>query len=293
MSQKNNRAEINQWMRMWNRYKHYIVGAAAVLILSIIFLTAMALKGKNSGQEPSQMAQESSGKLVNPQDVTNATGNTQETPSTQAPEPSSETPTKPVNAPGGTVLTVTGKAQIEQFTDESFFVNSVFLGDGIASGVSAYGFLTEGQYIGNGNLITTKASDYVDAIAKANPEKIFTLMGVNDINYNNRSMGAIADSYSEVIKELKSKLPAAKIYIISVLPVGRSTAAVNVTMDKVNTLNEQLAQVAQTQGVYFIDLSKALVDDSGYLPSAISNNGLNIGRAYYAYILNAISQVAR
>ena len=75
--------------------------------------------------------------------------------------------------------------------------------------------------------------------------------------------------------------------------MGKTTAASNVNNNRVKELNDNLILVAKNQGVKFISLTKAFSDAEGNLPAEVSKNGLNIGAAYYPYLLNAIAQVAK
>ncbi|MGN0480305.1 MAG: GDSL-type esterase/lipase family protein [Lachnospiraceae bacterium] len=295
MSDNNSRIKINRWVRMWNRHKTSILMLGLVLLIGLVVLLTLQLinKPSNSGNKPTEVIQNGSGnastqesstsKLVNPDDVTNAS--TQ--PTTQAQE-STQAPTT-----SGNVLKVTTKAGKEAYSSSDFYANAVFVGDGIASGVSAYKFLTDAQYIGNVNMSTLTASSYVDTVVSASPSKIFINMGINDLNSNTRTASQIATTYSTFVASLKSKLPAARIYVVSVLPVGATTVAKNVTNARIKELNDNLIAMCNNLGVKYIDINGAFADDQGNLNSQISANGLNIASAYYPYFLNTIAKVAQ
>lgn len=287
------RIEISHWRRFWNRNKKVLLFLLALVVLAAVFFILKGIKsGDNKNAQPATAIQSSTSKIVNPQEVISAPTQAASQSATQA---QSETQAQTTETPAnGNVIVVTDKAESQKFTSDAFFINTMLLGDTIASGFSAYGFIAQEMYVGGDDpaLTTISAANYVSNIVKSNPDKILLLMGVNDINFNNRSIADIAKSYSEIVNSLKTKLPQAKIYIISVLPVGQSNSTANVTNDKVKSLNAELAKLAQGQ-VKMIDFSTALADSTGYLNPEVSTNGLNIKVDYYPFILNSIAKFAK
>lgn len=294
MSDNNSKIKINRWVRIWNRHKTSILMFGFVILIGFVVLLTLQLvkKPEDNNFKPTDVMHNSSNaatqesstsKLVNPDDVINS--------STQATTQVQESTQAPTTA--GNVITVTTKVTKEAYNSSAFYSNAVFVGDGIASGVSVYKFLTDAQYIGNVNMNTLTASSYVDKIVSAAPSKIFINMGINDLNSGARTASQIATSYSTFVASLKSKLPAARIYVVSVLPVGANTIAKNVTNARIKELNDNLIAMCNNLGVKYININPAFADGQGNLSSEVSANGLNIASAYYPYFLNTIAKVAQ
>src|SRR5690348_4269946 len=60
----------------------------------------------------------------------------------------------------------------------------------------------------------------IDSIADAKPRKIFLDVGINDI-LRNQSVDTLFINYKRIVETIKSKSPDTKIYIQSLLPVGK------------------------------------------------------------------------
>lgn len=306
MADKSSRIKINRWVRMWNRYKGSIITLGLVVIVGIVVLIALQItqKGNNNGESENYAhgQEESTGKLINPGGIVNASSD--ENPSTNqsteastqgssqgSSQPSSQPSTQP--APNGNVLTVTSKAAKETYTSAAFYSGAIVAGDGIASGFTFYNHLAQSQYVGDSNMSVARASTLTSKIVAAKPTKIILMMGINDLNYNNKTASQIATAYSEFIASLKTQLPSVPIYIVSVLPVGKTTVAGNVTNARIKEFNDNLALVAKNLNVKFVNIYNAFTDSNGYLSAEVSGNGLNISAAYYPYLLNAIAGVAQ
>lgn len=297
----NNKTKINRGVRFWNRHKGSVLTGVLVLLVALIALLVVQLIEKpgdnnkpseDTTTRPTQVLQNdstqaatqepSTNKLVNPDDVINA--------STK--EPTTAAPTQAPTT-SGNVINVTNKYVKESYTSAAFYADAVFVGDGIASGVTAYRLLADSKYIGDSSMSTLNATTYVDKIVAAKPAKVFISLGLNDINFNTRTGAQIASAYSSFVAQIKAKLPSAKIYVISVLPVNEALWKSNVTNAKVKDLNANLATMCNNLGVKYVDINGSFADSNGNLTSEVTTSGYTISSAAYAFFLNTISKVAQ
>jgi lysophospholipase L1-like esterase len=112
----------------------------------------------------------------------------------------------------------------------------------------------------------------LDCIIAEKPEKIFLMIGINDIRQSIPAEDTLAN-YREIVSRLKQELPECTIYIQSILPVSHTTGIDNAD---VRALNEQLKALASEEGLTYIDLYTSLVssdDDFLYTADGVHPTG--------------------
>jgi len=280
---------INKKMRLWNKYKNYMMGVAGIFI--VILLVVLVSKGcGNSGSGES-------GNVTVANEIIESTkdsGNQATQSATDQTKSVTQVATK-VDT-GNKVYTTTKVLAKEDFTAASFYDNSVFLGDFIVSGIEYYGFLGKNKIVADTNLTTDKALSNIDQVVSYAPQKVFIMLGINDLNYGVRSVDTIAANYATLIAQIKAKLPSAKIYILSVLPITQSyETKANVYIRKANLdqLNGKLKEIVTTSGVDYLELGTPFSSSTGYLNESATSNGLNISSDYYGFLLNTIADMLK
>ena len=101
--------------------------------------------------------------------------------------------------------------------------NFVFLGDSITDFYPLEEFYDNLPVVNSGvsGYKTTDILSRIDSMVTIyNPTKVFLLIGTNDVP--SRSEDEIVKNIQEIVKEIQSKRPKAKIYLESILPVNRS-----------------------------------------------------------------------
>lgn len=287
-TERNNDIRINKKMRTWNKYKNYVFAVAGVIV-AILFITIVVKScGKKDNDDGTIITQVPTQSTQNTQPET--TIPTQQ--DTQSAEPTTVAPTQSTTAKAYTTSkTVTS----EEFTSQDFYTGSVFLGDAIVSGMEYYGNLSEDQVVADGNITTDKALKSVDEVVAKNPSKVFIMIGINELNYP-RTADAISSSYKTLVDELKSKLPTAQIYAVSVLPITKSyesKTSVKIEKSNLDALNENLKELVTTDNINYVDIASAFKDGSGYLNETVTSNGLNLNSGYYGFLLNAIAEMIK
>lgn len=287
--------KLNRKMRMWHKYRNYCIGAAGVLVVLVLCIGIINVMGKSSSKDKEDPA-------VPPTTAPQQVAQSQEPTTEAATQEPTEAPTQETTAEAPTtpavsgVLTVDGSAEIQDFTSEDFYSDSVFLGDAIVSGISYYGFLDDSQVVADGNLTTDKALDKVSNVTSENPSKVFIMVGLNDVNYGTRGADVIAENLITLANEVKSSAPSAKIYILSLLPVtsGFEAKTTNqISQSAINDVNDSVSVLAASAGFTYIDVASAFKDGAGYLDEDCTSNGSNIVHDYYPFLLNSIAGVAK
>lgn len=276
-------------LRAWNKYKKlvYLIAAVLVVIVLVIVGIAKAVGGKSDGKDDKKNTENTVETQSSSEEPTSTTAPTETTTELTTQETTTEEPTTP--APQDIVR----QPADEDFSQESFYEDAIFVGDAFVEGIDTYQYLESKQLIYDRNWTTGKASaNALSKIESSNAQKVILEIGINDLN-TGKSGEKVFDSYKEFVEEIKTKLPNATIYVVSVFPVTSGFEAketVSVDNDEVAKLNELLKGL---EGVTFLDVNKSISDDSGNLMDDISSSGLNIKNTYYGFVLNLIAELAQ
>ena len=272
---------LNRKKRMWNRYRNYIAGLA-VLVVAVI-IVAIVLKScsnKNSDRQDdtkvttSPVQQESTAPVIQ-----------------ESKEPA-ENVTGQTTAAAGRTLSVSGTPETVDYTSSSAYSKAVFIGDFVVSGISQFGFLPDAQVIASNSMTSDKLIGYLDSIVSQSPDSVYIMVGINDLNYGSRSVDDIYKYEKEFIEAVKSAVPAADIYVLSVLPVSqRFESSSKVKQANIDSLNSKFSENAASLGITYIDVASVYKDGSGYFGSSYTDSGYNLKSGYYAFLLNGIAGV--
>ena len=113
----------------------------------------------------------------------------------------------------------------------------------------------------------------IDRIAKFKPQKIFLMIGVNDLSERIK-IDSIAQNYENIIKRIKSLSSKTKIYIQSILPVNDDFK--DVKNEDIIELNSKIKNAAKEYKATYVDVFSHLQDSSGKLNREYSNDGLHL-----------------
>ena len=194
-------------------------------------------------------------------------------------------------------------AELSQEYNKNVFVNDLFIGDSITTGLSSYGILLPKNVaaavgytpykaynteipLGDGS--TGTAFDYAVSMQ---PKRIFIMLGSNGIT----SASAMEDSYRTLVEKLLDKCPDSEIYCLSVTPVtndSSSAASSGITNTMITDFNKYIKALAKEKGLTYIDLYSLLSDDDGYfLHEYAENDGLHFKGVTYKVMLAYIESL--
>lgn len=162
---------------------------------------------------------------------------------------------------------------------------TVFLGDSITEGWLVFPqFAQKGlRNRGIGGDTTFGVLMRLNELVLEKPDKIFILLGVNDLIRN--ELHGLVQRYEYIVSTLEQALPKTEIYIQSLLPVNWEDfprVSEYVDNDKIHDVNERLKKLADRTDVEFIDLAPHFEDSNGNLKKALSIDGLHINQKGYA-----------
>ena len=156
-----------------------------------------------------------------------------------------------------------------------------FLGDSITDGCE-WRELTGLEQVTNRGISSDTAWGVMKRIEEVTEGKlaiVFLMIGTNDLD-REKSVTEVRDKIGEILEFIKKKSPQTKVYLQSVLPVWDDTwgSRNNGTIDQLNT---ELAALADTSGVNWVDLVPHFKDDSGSLRKDLTAEGLHLNGMGY------------
>lgn len=277
--------KINKKMRLWNKYRMLCIIAGIVIV--VIIAGTVAVKNitgnKNNNDVADNITTTASQAQNNEPQTTTAAQQT-----TAAQE---QTTTQ---AAAGSTLKLAGSASAEQFTKKDFYNGTVFLGDSVISGIADYGYLD--NVYGNVNATSAKLEDYVSAAMANNPSKVFIMVGHNDANYGTIKEEALSDHIVSIVEAIHKSNSSAKVYVLSITPITsayENKQSINVKQSYIDTANKLIEDKAATGRYTYIDVASAYKDDSGYMKTECTGNGINLTNSYYPFLLNGIADLAK
>lgn len=159
----------------------------------------------------------------------------------------------------------------------------VFIGDSITARGEWQEFFPDKVVLNRGidSDVTEGVLNRLPVIIRTQPEKIFIMIGINDLRQG-ISSSATLDYYEQILETLTTALPDCEIYVQSILPVHSSTGIAN---KDVQALNTSIQALAAKHGITYIDLYSLLADENNDLPVAYSIDGVHMtGDAYQIWI---------
>lgn len=125
-------------------------------------------------------------------------------------------------------------------------------------------------------------------------KKIFLLIGINDFLLNPfKSPAEVAQDTGKIIAALQQKYPDTPIVVQSVLPVTLTLGliAFPIPQNRVSELNRKIldlntqlqAMTSQKNGLQYLDLHSAFVDNNGELRREFTDDGLHLTEAGYQH----------
>jgi lysophospholipase L1-like esterase len=119
------------------------------------------------------------------------------------------------------------------------------------------------------------------------PEKIFVMIGINDL-IRGMDDDTLLEQQRRIIKDILWIHPDVEVVVQSILPHGDQNTTwegkaklERVSNDRIRSLNERLAAIAEYEGATFLDLFDLFETESGQLRPELSTDGLHLNEQGY------------
>ncbi len=224
--------------------------------------------------------------------------------SSNSPSPSAPVSTGPDNSgpadtvnpspgqPGDGAVTAPSTPPPSQSSEKStnykeLFQRDLFIGDSITEGLSFYEYLDEKNVVSSMGITLYKAPTELQSIKLAQPENIFLLFGVNDID-NIMTDEKFINEYTVLIQAIQTKYPHAQIYIESILPVSSEVPKKRpyLTNTRIDELNKALIKLAGDKKVNYLNIASVLKKTDSNL---YESDGIHFKAPFYPLWLDYVA----
>ena len=122
------------------------------------------------------------------------------------------------------------------------------------------------------------------------PTKVVLMIGINDIN-GGVSTDTILKNYNDILSGIKTKLPFAKVYTMSILPINNDVPSyidVKKSTERILSINEEIKEMASNYSYQYMDLFSLVKDDSNHLKKEYSLDGIHLSEQGFVTWTNLI-----
>ena len=166
---------------------------------------------------------------------------------------------------------------------------TVFLGDSITDNCEWHE-LFENANIKNRGIqgdVLQGVLSRIEGITKSKPDKIFLMIGINDLKAK-RSTTEILKDYATLVRLIKEQSPNTRLYIESILPRNGKLKAQN---SDIRFINKELIALSLKNNVVYIDLYNSFADNNGDLKVSYTYDGLHPNGEGYRVWKNKIQNL--
>lgn len=127
-------------------------------------------------------------------------------------------------------------------------------------------------------------------IASVNPDKIFIMIGINDLSYNYMTAKKFSELYAKLLDNIQNTNPESQIYLQNILPINHDIKKGLTTPQKIVDANLAIKSIAIERGVTYIDLYSLFVDKEGNLKDDLTTDGIHLNKNGYSIWSNTIKK---
>lgn len=195
--------------------------------------------------------------------------------------------TKPTTKPSTTTPTLPEDPDIEPAS----LADALFIGDSRTVGIREYGGVDADFFCKESlSTFTVMSKELsVDGVGKVTLEKllqkkqynkIYIMLGVNEMY---KSVDQIFEKYKEVVAFVQKYQPNAYLILEANLHFSQNWVNKKPTYsnDKLNQINEQIADLADGITIFYIDVNTIFDDENGCLSAGVTGDGAHLYGKYY------------
>lgn len=125
----------------------------------------------------------------------------------------------------------------------------------------------------------------LDEVTSSKPDKIFLMIGINDIAKGTPD-SVIITNHKKIYHRIGAASPKTKLYVQSILPTNADFTEFKRHQNKdehIRFINEALKKICTEQGLIYVDLYSRFLGTDGKMDKRYTNDGLHING--YGYML--------
>lgn len=208
------------------------------------------------------------------------------------------TDTTTVTTSGLPVVTTTKQPSAAPMTtaDESYFEDALFIGNSRTVGLYLFGDMPESTdfFADIGLNIYDAMEDSIEVppesgsystlsevLAEKQYGKIYLMFGINELGIGTSQ--SFADYYRTVVDQICEMQPDAFVYVQSIINVATFAEDNVINNANINEKNALLAEIADNEQVFYINVNENLTDASGGLDADYTSDGIHLGGGSLPY----------
>lgn len=209
---------------------------------------------------------------------------------TDAPAVTPETPAPAAAPPSDPCVVPAQDASV----DDSYFADAVFIGDSRMEGFHIQSGITQGTFLTGVGMDSSNIFDnaYVatangnitvfQALYNNSFKKMYLMLGTNELGYPD--FEEFRANYTLCLRELRKMMPNALFYVCAVPYVEEAKVETGeyVNNTNINTVNQIIFEICQTQHYYFLNPNEVLSDGNGSLAPDATSDGIHMYPEYCA-----------
>lgn len=176
--------------------------------------------------------------------------------------------------------------------DRSYFDDALFIGDSRTVGLDLYGDLGEADVFADEGMTAFRIwkvqipfgeqEEYTlqEVLEAQKYGKIYIMLGINELGYH---FDKVIEKYRETLEMVRQLQPESIIYLQANLHVTEKYAAYEPTFsnENINRINENIAGLADGQGIFYLDPNELFDDEKGNLDKNYTTDEIHLQGQYY------------
>jgi lysophospholipase L1-like esterase len=119
----------------------------------------------------------------------------------------------------------------------------------------------------------------LDEVISSKPEKIFLMIGINDLGSRQWETSVILDNYNKIVDKIRKGTPKTKLYVQSILPLNDNLLKGGTYKNKADTiikLNKALKSIGNSKCAGFVDVYKLFHTGDNVLIAKYTKDGIHL-----------------
>lgn len=192
----------------------------------------------------------------------------------------------------------------KEFTwvERDYFNDAVFIGDSRTAGLRDYGGLKETTFYATDGMgiyeLWTKEFCEVEgelftleeALSTQTFKKVYFQLGINEMGRG--TLEGFIEAYAQSVAKIRQLQPDAVIFIQGIMRVTKEKSESDPIFNNqgINLRNERIAQLADNQTVFYIDMNEAVCDEEGNLNASLTFDDLHLFGSEYGIWVEFLQQ---
>ena len=131
---------------------------------------------------------------------------------------------------------------------------------------------------------TNRILHRLNEIVDSKPEKIFLMVGINDLINDGKSVEQILELYKNILTDFRNKIPNTEVFVQSVLPVNNKVTRHWQNNNNILKLNSYLRDLTKEFTYQYIDVFSDLLNSQNQLDAQYTFDGLHLnGQGYLVW----------